>query len=179
MKLLPLTLLIVVGLGLGMVYAHNFARETVFLSDVGGGNITFALDFTADTYTVAINQSRFTNLEMNLNGSWTSLGFRNPVNTSTLNVTHVGTRYVAFDALVFGPTIYEAWLPDDGEPDHVAGAGGTAWADPTLDITMNNNGTVVLEWDAPAAPPAGGGGGGSLLLIIALIFGVITFLEVK
>lgn len=169
MKYLPLTLLILISLGLGGAYAHTFAHQTIFYSDAAGGIIALSLDFNADTYTVAGNQGRFTTLEMNANGSWTRLGIRNPVATSQLNLTHIGTDYLAFDALVFGATDFEVWLPDDGEPDHVTGAGGSVWADPTLTVTMNNNGTFILEWDAAAAPAAGGGGGGSLLLIIAIL----------
>lgn len=152
LKWIPLILLIVAGLGVGVVYGHTFSNETVFLSDVAGGNITFALNFTATTYTVADNQVRFTVLEMDGNGTFGSLGFRNPFDNATLQVTNVGPYYVAFQCNVSGPTVFEVWLPLLGEPDFINGESASAWGTPTLDVTMNNNGTVVLEWDANGLP---------------------------
>ena len=152
MKYLPLLVLITVGLGISIVYGHDFSSETVFLSDVDGGNITFALDFTATTYTVAGNQARFTVFEMNNNGTYTRLGFRNPWANATMNITHAGDNYLAFTVTVAGPTVFEVWLPDDGEPDNIAGADADNWAAPSLEVTMNNNGTVVLEWAEAGAP---------------------------
>lgn len=82
-----LLLILIMGLGVTVVYAHDFSSETVFLSDVGGGNITFAYNCTFSTFTVAGNQARFTVFEMDSNGTWTRLGFRNPWANATMNIT--------------------------------------------------------------------------------------------
>ena len=65
MKRLPLLVLLIAGLGVGVVSAGSFVKETVFLSDAGGGNITFAYDCTFNTMSIGANQRRFTDLEMN------------------------------------------------------------------------------------------------------------------
>lgn len=153
MKQLLLILLIIGALGVGLVQAHDFSNETIFLSDVDGGNITFAYNFTATTYTVADNQSRFTVIKMNNNGTWTRLGFRNPWANATIRITHLGTNYIAVNATVAGATVFEVWLPDAGEPDSVTGADADNWVNPSLDVTMNNNGVFILEWSAAGAVP--------------------------
>ena len=139
LKRLTLLVLILSGLNMGVAYAHSFSRHTVFLSDVNGGNITLALDFTADTYTVAGNQGRFTNLEMNVNGTWSSLGFRNPTNTSLMHVTHIGSRYIVMNLTVVAATDYEVFIPSAGYPDHIKGAGLITWVDPTLTLNIPAN----------------------------------------
>lgn len=146
MKYLPLITLMIVALGVGTVYAHTFDSSTVFLSDATGGQITFAQDFTAVTYTVADNQARFTVMVFNANGTFGSIGFRNPAAAATLQVTNIGRNYVAFDVTVAAPTNFEVWLPGVGEPDVVTGGLISTWTSPSLTITANANDSIVLMW---------------------------------
>ena len=168
-KLLPV--LILIGLSLVTVNAHNFDNSVIWTSDVAGGNITFAHDFTADTFTVTDNQIRFTNFEMNGNGSWSGIGFRNPDFNCTMNVTHVGTDYVKVNCIVDGDgTTYETYLPDAGLPERILGTNGFTWITPTLQLIKNVNGTITLEWTT-----TGGGNGVSLLLILVLIMMFVIY----
>lgn len=137
-----------ISLSIGFVYAQTtYERGTVFLSDVGGGNITFAQNITANTFSNAVgNQARFTNFTMLANGSWANIGFRNQNGNNTMNITGVDTRYVRFDSVINNNTVLEFYSPDLGEPDFVTGGNGTVWIAPTLFITMNVSQTVILEW---------------------------------
>lgn len=146
-KFIPLLFLITISLGLGIVAAQTtYERGTAFLSDVGGGNITFAQNITATTFSNAVgNQARFTVIDMLANGTWAELGFRNNNGNNTVNITTLGEDWISFDAIIENNTIIEVYTPR-GEPFIVTGGTGTAWVAPTVFITMNADDTVTLQW---------------------------------
>ena len=149
-KIIPLMLICFFALSIGIVYGQTtYERGTIFESDAGGGNITFAHNITATTFTNAVaNQARFTQLHMLGNGTWANLGFRNANNNNTMNITQLGTRHISFDAIIETNTILEVYLPGSiGRPDTVTGGGVVTWTKPTLFITMTGDDTVILEWD--------------------------------
>ena len=122
-KLFPLLFLITVGLGVGVIYAQTtYEAGTVFISEVGGGNITFAGNISATLFSNAVgNQARFTSINMLANGTWSRLGFGNDNGFNEMNVTNLGTDYIQIDMIVENNTLIEVYLPDDGEPDTVTG----------------------------------------------------------
>lgn len=146
-KLLPLTCIILLALGVTGAYAHTFDSSVVWLSELGGGNITFLHDFEAATFTQSSNQIRFTIFEMNNNGTWAAIGFRNPDLNATLAVIRVGSDYIKLNCSTDASgTVYEVYTPR-GEPDQIIGGNLTSWISQTQKITMLYNGTITLIWE--------------------------------
>ena len=170
-KLLPLLFILGVALGVGVVSAQTtYEVGTVFISEVGGGNITFAGNTTATLFSNAVgNQARFTTLHMLANGTWSRLGFGNDNSNNTMNITRLGTDYISFDAIIPNNTILEVYLPDHGEPDTVTGGIADNWITPTLFITMTGDDTITLEWTGETPEPISTGLSTSIDLIIQWI----------
>jgi len=146
MKKTVLFLILLAGLNVGLVYAHTFDNTVIWLSEAGGGNITFIYDFEAATFTQSSNQIRFTQWVMNHNGTWAAIGFRNPDPNSTLIVARASADYLKLNCSVDADgTTFEIYAPR-GEPETITGGNFTNWASNTQSVTMLYNGTIVLTW---------------------------------
>ena len=144
-----LALILVLSLLIQIVAAVDYDKTTIFLSEVGGGDITFVEDISADSLTWVGNQIRFTNLTFDA-FNWGDIGFRAPSTSTTMDITITNATHISIDTTQASNTTFEVYLNTVTGPN-VTGAASSSYSLPTLSYNMSGAGTVTLDWTS--APP--------------------------
>ena len=140
--LIPLGILMLIAIP--VVYGVTIGKGVVFLSEIGGGNVTFGWQFTTDSITWSSNQVRFSGF--NYTSEWANLGFRAPTN-GHLNITQVNNTFITLDTdLRPGPTDFEVYVGGKGTPTTVTNVAAWNFVVDTVFFTSNANSTVIMHW---------------------------------
>ena len=124
--------------------AIDVEKGVVFLSEVGGGNITFGANVTTTGITWVGDQVRIADLVYD-GSAWGDIGFRAPTTSTTMNITHIDETHIVIDTTQASATTYEVYL-NTAEAPNVTGATSSNYASPTLSYNMAAAGTVTLDW---------------------------------
>ncbi len=127
-------------------YAIDFGQGTVFLSEAGGGNITFAADISADNVTWASNRVIFANFTYDTYWWNYSFGIRSPNTSLAFNITDVNATHIVIDITQSSNTTYEVYLPSVTQPNSVIGVISDNYIASVQYFTMGGNGTVIISW---------------------------------
>ena len=142
-----LAVILILALTVPMVLGVFMPSGTVFISEVGGGSISFSQNVNFDMLTWANNRTMFYNISFNGNTEWSVIGFRAPIGATSLQITQLNQTNVVMETGA-GVVQYEVYLGAITPPT-VTGADSSNFAAGVLYFNTTGAETVILDWTPP------------------------------